>query len=734
MSRYLNTVYGTDTYGIRLRTEIPMVATCFDYEKIRLDFGPFVQSEFHTGSRLVIAKSTFYWPHPPAAKGPPDGSMSTIIDPDVFADDSGSFPADLSILPPGDFSSSLGEPFQANFDSSVFFSASIGYDDIPSVFFDHAAQGSVVYYRAYVTEPLTIAPEDIPQVFQDHMDYLVASGQVADESEITGIWSPWEVRGQAYVVSVKDFGGEPTAIDAFPNGLLTNGDVYGIPDKQSTQYQFLTSLGWLSDIISTDGSLISDRPELSHPKLVRPLLKAFGMLPDEDVAVNAAFATWNQSFDSPRLKNLLYSYRDLTLRKGTGDATTDYLGTAYGLRGTSVSLPENLVLSTTDASPLEVTDATQVTADIGSGSKTYAASPAGHILPNSSVTVTGAIWSRQPVYDVASFEHGMWTDTVTRDWAAGPQDSLIEESAAPGEDGHIPAVVGAPGSADVWAVSTEEAQFYDQLTDYVYQIKVQPAGVVASFGTVSKDFYEPNYTGSGPDVYIRQKPDFQYSIPISDKVNKYWVRCRVMRQSGTLQYAYIVVDWLNEGGHQISRERFSVDEGTVDDLNTDHLWHELSNSVDDSHGQPPPGAFYLAWHIEFCTSSGDTAGAVVCAGAPHISWLDLDDYPTYRNPRSVVVLVDWADKHPTLDTRIALAKATVSIRDRLPANVDYRFLTSDAAAEFEAVSAGPPDRELLPYITFSDPRIEFGGDWRDAAGDPTGNNDVTFDQRDYPGS
>lgn len=269
------------------------------------------------------------------------------------------------------------------------------------------------------------------------------------------------------------------------------------------------------------------------------------MLPDEDVAVNAAFATWNQSFDSPRLKNLLYSYRDLTLRKGTGDATTDYLGTAYGLRGTSVSLPENLVLSTTDASPLEVTDATQVTADIGSGSKTYAASPAGHILPNSSVTVTGAIWSRQPVYDVASFEHGMWTDTVTRDWAAGPQDSLIEESAAPGEDGHIPAVVGAPGSADVWAVSTEEAQFYDQLTDYVYQIKVQPAGVVASFGTVSKDFYEPNYTGSGPDVYIRQKPDFQYSIPISDKVNKYWVRCRVMRQSGTLQYAYIVVDWLN---------------------------------------------------------------------------------------------------------------------------------------------------------------------------------------------
>lgn len=102
-----------------------------------------------------------------------------------------------------------------------------------------------------------------------------------------------------------------------------------------------------------------------------------------------------------------------------------------------------------------------------------------------------------------------------------------------------------------------------------------------------------------------------------------------------------------------------MDEGTVDNLNTDHLWHELSNSVDNFHGQPPPGAFYLAWHIEFCTSSGDTAGAVVCAGAPHISWLDLDDYPTYRNPRSVVVLVDWADKHPTLDTRIALAKATV---------------------------------------------------------------------------
>lgn len=734
MSRYLNTVYGTDTYGIRVRTEIPMVATCFDYEKIRLDFGPFVQSEFHTGSRLVIAKSTFYWPQPPAAKGPPDGSMSTIIDPDVFGDDSEAYPADLSLLPPGDFSTSFGASFQGNFDSSVLFSASIGYDDIPSVFFDHAAQGSVVYYRAYVTEPLTVSPEDIPQVFQDHMDYLVASGQVADASEISGIWSPWEVRGQTYAVSIKDFGGRSVAIDAFPNGLLTNGDVYGIADEESTQYQFLTSLGWLSDIVSTDGSLISDRPELSHPKMVRPLLRAFGMLPDEDASVNAQFATWNQSFDSPRLKNLLYSYRDLTLRKGTGESATDYLGTAYGLRGTAISIPENLVLSTTDASPLEVTDATQVTLNIGSGSKTYAASPAGHILPNSSVTVTGATWTRQPVYEGSSFAHGMWTDTTTRNWTAGPQDSLVVASAAPGQAGNIPVVVGAPGSADSWSVSLNEAEVYDQLTDYVYQIKVQPAGVVASFGTAPMDVYEPNYTGSGPDVYIRQKPDFQYSIPISDKVDKYWVRCRVMRQSGTLQSAYIVVDWLNEGGYQISRERFSVSGGTITALNADRQWHELSNALDDYHGQPPPGAFYLAWHIEFATASGDSAGAVVCAGAPHISWLDLDEYPKYRNPRSVVVLVDWAGKHPTLDTRIALAKAIVSIRDRLPANVDYRFLTSDSADEFEAVSAGPPDRVILPYITFSDSRIEFGGDWRDPLGDPTENNDVTFDQRDYPGS
>ena len=92
---------------------------------------------------------------------------------------------------------------------------------------------------------------------------------------------------------------------------------------------------------------------------------------------------------------------------------------------------------------------------------------------------------------------------------------------------HSP-VVGAPGSADSWAVSTEESPFYDQLTDYVYQIKVQPAGVVASFGTIPQDFYEPNYTGSGL-ASTSVEARFPVLILISDKGQ--WVLGAVPRDA-----------------------------------------------------------------------------------------------------------------------------------------------------------------------------------------------------------
>lgn len=733
MSRYLNTVYGTDTYGIRIRSEIPIKATCVDYGRIRVDFGPVPEADFPTGTRVVISRSTFYWPRPPLAKGTTEGGVGTIIDPDEFNTEAGTDYSDISYLPAGSFSSPFGNPFQLNSDDTVFYGGTVGYDTIPAALWDSVPGDSVVYYRVYVTEPMMIDDSvDIPPVFQDHLDYLISSGQVPEETDIDGMWSPWEVRGQAYAVSVGRHGGEEFAIDAFPNGIMTGGDVYGVPDTTSTHYQFCATLGWLSDIVATDGLLISDRPELSHPNMVKPLLEAFGLLEDEDTAINAQFATWNREFESPRMKALSYAYRDLTLRKGTQDAVGDYMWLAYGLKSARLTQPENMVLTVTDASPREYFDESVVTLDLGAGEQSYYVCPELHVLPNSSVSVRGGVWSRQPVFDANAHLHGAWCDVMSAGWNAGPQDSLFVAESGEGDPGYIGPVVGEPGSADTWAIPENEAPFYDQFTDFVYQIEVPANGSVAAFGSVTKSVWEPDYSGVTPVVEIVQKPDFQYSIPIESGVNKYWVRCRVMRQVGEVAAANIVADWLDSQGNHISRERFPVDSDVIDDLNADREWHELSNAESDIYGRPPPSARYMAWSVEFRTGDEDDERAVVCVGAAHISWLDLDEYPVYRNPRSVVALVDWTDEYVTIDQRIALEKTRTALRDRIPANVDYRILTSESADEFLDVAAGPALAEESPFVGFADTRVEFGGDWRDDEGDPTGNDDITFDQRDFP--
>ena len=405
---------------------------------------------------------------------------------------------------------------------------------------------------------------------------------------------------------------------------------------------------------------------------------------------------------------------------------------AYGLDGVSVSEPENMVLTVTDSSPREYFDESQVTTDIGSGTRTYYVCPPRHVLPNSSISVEGGIWSRQPTYDANAHLHGSWTDVMSQNWNSGPQDSLLEADSGEGDPGYIPPIIGEPGSSDAWALPETEVGFYDQFVDFVYQLELPPHGAVVSIGTASKDVYEPDFSGAEPVVTVVQKPDFQYSIPISSDIGKYWVRCRVMRQDGEVANANIVADYLDAEGNHISRERFAVDSDVIEDLNADNDWHELSNAGSDIYGRPPSRARYLAWSVEFRTGAGDDDRAVVCVGAAHISWLNLDDYPVYRNPRSVVALVDWTDKYVTIDQRIALEKTRTSIRDRLPANVDYRILTSESVDEFLDVSTGPAVAEDGPLIGFADTRVEFGGDWRDDDDLPTGNDDITFDQRDFP--
>jgi len=173
---------------------------------------------------------------------------------------------------------------------------------------------------------------------------------------------------------------------------------------------------------------------------------------------------------------------------------------------------------------------------------------------------------------------------------------------------------------------------------------------------------------------------------------------------------------LDGDGAQISRERFTVPSETITALNADENWHELSNVGAEIHGRPPTRAKYLSWHIEFRVADLDTEGAVVCAGAVHLSWLDLDIYPVYRNPRSVVALVQWPT-NVSVDQRIALAKTPQTIRERIPANVDYRILTSENTAEFDSFVSGVQLVEITDAITFSDARVQY-------------DSEIEFDQRE----
>lgn len=699
MSRYLNLLYGTDTYGIRTREEINLRAVPLDYSRVEVTVGN-IPAGYPVGTRVVLIRSLQYWPVIP---GSVSGTLPEFNDETVFEAMEFLTDGNPTLPPAAPFS---GVYYNTGFDisdSPARRTAVVGYpgySNIPPVFIDYLTPGSVVYYRIYVSEPMASTVDvsgsasTAAQLLQQREDALAAASGSSEVSR----WTPWEIRGQAYAVVPRDLGGRPTFFDSFPNGILTGGDVYGVPDPESFQMQFLSHVGYLSDLITTDGSYIVDSLDFLHPNMVLPMLRGFGMTEEEDANVNSYYATWNALRESPLLKNLLFSYRDLTMRKGTSQGGTDYFATAFGISDLRFSVPENLLLTVRDSSPMDLETPGAAFDDRTS----YSLVPR---LPESSVMISGAQWTRQFTGDTISQTIAeLWSDVFTDRWSNSAQDSLASATHL------IPPVLGAAGT-DPWTSIDPD---YVQHTSFVYQLKVAAGG----FAVLGSAWIDQTYDG-----VTFPRPDLQYSARLWDNPGNLTLRMRLLKEqvsgdTSTVQDVWLYADWSDIDGDYLGREYYSA--SVASSLNSSpNTWINAVSEV-----VPPNGARYVSWGVVIKAGTGSP---LICVGAIHLSPFDVSTYKTYRNPRSVIMLVDYGTDLPSALQVINAAKAHHDGENHLPIQVTHRLITnlSEDWDTFSKPVVNPVDPRSPVYTS---DRVSYVGGVFTAGGDPIVGTAVEYSQ------
>lgn len=154
----------------------------------------------------------------------------------------------------------------------------------------------------------------------------------------------WEVYGAGWGVMPGYYGGESAARDALPVTFYTGGDPYGYIDPASPTAVFASAPGFLSDLITTDGSLMTEGPERLHPAMVLPMLKGLGTTQEEVSALLDPVL-------SGRAKNLLYATRNLQMATGTAASVAELCRVLTGYPAEVVLPVENLLATLGDSSP-----------------------------------------------------------------------------------------------------------------------------------------------------------------------------------------------------------------------------------------------------------------------------------------------------------------------------------------------------------------------------------------------
>ena len=785
MSRYLNVVYNTDTYGIRMRGDINISAMVYDYDRVLVTLDDSA-AKFPTGTRIMLTRSLGYWPELPYGGGHPGTDpVPAYTDTSIFyateyVSDTPPEPSGANAQDPNSSESLYDQNITTLHTAVIGYS---GYDKIPRKFIDHVSAGNIVYYRIYVSEPLGEVSDPDYSGNDDDVKALLEEREAALLNVTAGAtgsiyrWTPWEIRGQTYVVVPNDYGGTRTAVDAYPTGLMTGGDVYGNVDPDSTQYQFISHVGFLADLISTDGSHIIDDIDFLHPNMVRPMLYGFGMTEEEDFNINAYYATWQSLHDSPLLKRLLFAYRDLTMRKGSKDAFIDYYRTAFALPSVDISLPENLLLSTVDASPYDVTTDGPYTVSGEVAAFDHTAGPGdAPALANSSVFISGAKWTRQYTGSVAKqypiTDAGIWTDLMTTTWVNGPQDSLVPPltyslSAVSGSGSVITYTTSTthslvPGMrVSVTGVSPAGYNVTDTTITGVTGTTFTVAGTTtgAASGTsktATTAYLLPDVIGAYPtdtwatdDTGYVQRTDFVYQLKIAPgamaTLGSAWTT-RSVSDTVTLPYPDIsyAIRLHDDPAPLTVRMRLLKEKGTgtstisdlwvyVDwmDIDGEFLGREyfsptntyktnLNTTLNTWHSMEfavtaPSGARYLSWGLVVSAGAGSYS-PVICVGAIQVAPFDVATYPIYRNPRSVIVLSDYTSEFPTALQTINVAKMTKDAANRLPLEVTHRVMTN-LSPGWDHFSAMPTlsNSDVSPKApTYASKRISYAGTAYDA--------------------
>lgn len=299
MGKYQDFLYGEDTYGDRVRTEIPIRFQNLGYyidgvgverADVRLIVGPipwdYANLNEETGqlenaqAQIAIVKGNIYYP-PDPDRMKVDGE---------YADQAPLLLSDLkweNSSTPEDPNAGTWVPWSHSRMGQTFIFSSRSED------FGLVRPGTVLYIRVFVREK---------------------------HPEIT---LPWDLRGEQFNVVPGNYGGIAGGMDALPRGVMTEGMVYG-EHWDNGNAAFMGDLGYVLDTVTTDGELMIQDPEFIHPNMVLPMLRSFGMDPIEE-------GFFTDRSVSHRLKHILAHYRQITMAKGTMLGLSEYVQAVTGL-------------------------------------------------------------------------------------------------------------------------------------------------------------------------------------------------------------------------------------------------------------------------------------------------------------------------------------------------------------------------------------------------------------------
>lgn len=306
MGRFGNFLYGADTYGERVRGDIPLelINTGYwqdpqgrIYARFYLTVGiGSLDSRYPVGSQVVVVRGSSWYPEIPGKYGDPpdpstgwDGMDNVLLSAEVIEVNG------QKIL-------------SAN-------SKTITDRDISPV-----PINSVMYVRVFVRE---------------------SAGQDEDGNPIV---LPWEIRGSVATVMAGYYGGIESSLAALPPTIYSGGDTFAQIDRDSVTAYFMGTLGFLADTIFTDGSLMIDVPSRLHPAVVLPMLRSLGLTKEEEAA-------FTDPLLSSRLKSLLFAYRRIQASRGTPAAIGELVRVLSGYEVDVLPRVENLLATLGDSSP-----------------------------------------------------------------------------------------------------------------------------------------------------------------------------------------------------------------------------------------------------------------------------------------------------------------------------------------------------------------------------------------------